>query len=66
MIDRHPAPGEFTEWVMEPYQGNVHISLMVHDRPRERVSALLGSDGEPLLVPYPRPKIGFDLTPRKR
>lgn len=27
-----------------------------------RVSALLGPDGEPLKVPLPRNKIGFDLT----
>ena len=34
--------------------------------PAERVSALLGPDGEPLRVAYPRPKIGFDLTPRSK
>jgi hypothetical protein len=27
-----------------------------------RVSALLGPDGEPLRVPLPRNKIGFDLS----
>ena len=27
-----------------------------------RVSAILGPDGEPLRVPLPRNKIGFDLT----
>ena len=32
--------------------------------PAERVSELLGPDGEPLLVPYPRRRIGFDLTPK--
>ena len=30
-----------------------------------RVSALLGPDGEPLKVPYPRHALGFDLRPRK-
>ena len=29
-----------------------------------RVSALLGPDGEPLMVPFERPAIGFDLRPR--
>ena len=29
-----------------------------------RISALLGPDGEPLRVPYARPKLGFDLTPK--
>ena len=34
------------------------------DMPRhERISALLGPDGEPLMVPYARPRLGFDLTP---
>lgn len=27
-----------------------------------RISALLGPDGEPLRVPFPRNRIGFDLT----
>jgi hypothetical protein len=27
-----------------------------------RISALLGPDGEPLKVPLPRHKLGFDLT----
>lgn len=34
--------------------------------PTERLSALLGPDGEPLRVPFPRPRIGFDLTPRSK
>lgn len=29
-----------------------------------RISALLGPDGEPLRVPLPRPKLGFDLSRR--
>lgn len=32
--------------------------------PAERVSELLGPDGEPLRVPYARNRIGFDLTPK--
>ena len=28
----------------------------------ERISALLGPDGEPLKVGFARPKLGFDLT----
>jgi len=34
--------------------------------PSHRISSLLGPDGEPLLVSYPRPKLGFDLTPKRR
>lgn len=35
------------------------------DAPRhERISAILGPDGEPLKVGYARPRLGFDLTPR--
>lgn len=37
---------------------------MLHDRPSERVSELLGMDGEPLLVPIPRHAMGFDLRRR--
>lgn len=33
-------------------------------RPSERISELLGPDGEPLTVQYPRNRIGFDLTPK--
>lgn len=32
--------------------------------PAERISELLGPDGEPLKVPYERPRIGFVLKPR--
>ncbi|ULB09127.1 hypothetical protein ORIO_04190 [Cereibacter azotoformans] len=38
---------------------------MVWMAPAERVSALLGPDGEPLRVGFERPKMGFDLSPRK-
>lgn len=38
---------------------------MVDKVAHERVSALLGPDGNPLMVPYARPRIGFDLTPRR-
>ena len=37
----------------------------VWSAPHERVSELLGPDGEPLRVAYPRPKLGFDLTPKR-
>lgn len=40
-------------------------SPQVWQAPAERVSELLGPDGEPLLVGYERPRIGFDLTPKK-
>lgn len=31
-----------------------------------RISALLGPDGEPLRVGIERPRLGFDLTPRRK
>lgn len=34
--------------------------------PRVRISALLGPDGEPLMVPYERPAVGFDLRPKRK
>lgn len=40
------------------------IYIQVDHSPAERISALLGPDGEPLRVGYERPKIGFDLRPR--
>lgn len=38
----------------------------VWHRPSERVSELLGPDGEHLHVPYHRNSIGFDLTPKQK
>lgn len=37
----------------------------VEARLNYRISALLGPDGEPLRVGIERPKLGFDLTPRR-
>lgn len=39
---------------------------MVYQRPSERVSRVLGPDGEPLHVGYERYKLGFDLRPNKK
>lgn len=33
--------------------------------PAERLSIVLGPDGEPLQVGYQRPRMGFDLRPRE-
>lgn len=38
--------------------------VTVYPTDHTRISALLGPDGEPLRVPYARPKLGFDLTPK--
>jgi len=38
----------------------------VFSAPHERISELLGPDGEPLLVPYERPAMGFDLRPKAK
>lgn len=64
MIDRHPATWDLAPWVHREGPDGWCAHVDIHDRPAERVSALLGPDGEPLLVPYPRPMLGFDLRPR--
>jgi len=46
----------------EPHAPDLTLFMPTH----HRVSELLGPDGEPLMVPYARHKLGFDLTPRKR
>lgn len=40
-------------------------NITTFQSPAVRVSQLLGPDGEPLLVGYERPKVGFDLSPKK-
>ncbi len=66
MIDKRPTPGDLTEYVMEPYYPDCEpIYPSLSYSPSERVSEVLGPDGEPLMVGYPRPAIGFDLRPRK-
>lgn len=42
------------------------VSPVVFSQPAERLSALLGPDGAPLMVAYPRPRLGFDLSTRSR
>lgn len=67
MIDKRPAPGDLSDWVMTPYEDRSgDIQPAIFDRPSERVSALLGPDGEPLLVGIPRRAIGFDLRPSEK
>lgn len=44
----------------------VYQATEVEVVPVERVSALLGPDGKPLMIPVERHRIGFDLTPRKK
>ncbi len=39
---------------------------IVHEPDFDTFSPLLGPDGEPLRLKYPRRTIGFDLTPRNR
>lgn len=46
-------------------QDGVCPSVTVDETRHERISALLGPDGEPLRVGYERPRLGFDLTKRK-
>ncbi len=61
MIDKQPSPGNWTEYLMDAYAGPEAERPSLSYRPSYRVSALLGPDGEPLLVPIPRVAIGFDL-----
>lgn len=51
------------DWALLDEPGGIPAPQVWHT-PAERISQLLGPDGEPLLVPYPRNRIGFDLTPR--
>lgn len=63
MIDKKPTPGDYTDWVMEPYQDSgIYSAPMLHDTPPARKSSVLGPDGNPMMVDVPRRRIGFDLT----
>ena len=42
-----------------------HREVTVDHNPSYRVSAVLGPDGYPLQVGYIRPRVGYDLSPRK-
>ena len=61
MIDRHPTHGDVA-WDNYDYHDN--RSMFVDVPNSTRISELLGPDGEPLMVGYERPRLGFDLTPR--
>jgi hypothetical protein len=64
MIDKQPAPGDLTDWLMEPYEARDTPSPMLHDATPARVSSVLGPDGEPVMVDTPRRRMGFVLTPK--
>lgn len=64
MIDKRPTPGDLSEWMMEPYEGDSSPAPMLHEAVPSRASQVLGPDGEPVKVAVPRRKIGFDLTSR--
>ncbi len=67
MIDKRPTPGDITDWwLMDPYKGGGSTQPMMEYRPKERISKLLGPDGEPLLVPIQRIAVGFDLRPKAK
>lgn len=52
-------PG-YAEWAEpETYLPDLTVFAATHTR----LSEVLGPDGESLMVPYPKPKVGFDLTP---
>ena len=55
---------EFAIWDYHFPEGQC-VAPSVFCTPAERVSALLGPDGEPLRVGFERPRIGFDLRPKK-
>jgi len=58
-----PDPSEMFDGVEydEPQAPDVTLFMPAH----ERVSELLGPDGNPLMVPFERPKLGFDLRPKR-
>lgn len=58
-----------SDWDVTPFShtGQGFCADVQVDAPRhERISELLGPDGEPLRIGYSRPRLGFDLTPRGR
>lgn len=61
MIDKRPTPGDYTDFVMEPYADGGGSAPMLHETIPARVSEVLGPDGNPVMVDLPRRKIGFDL-----
>lgn len=65
MIDVKPMDGCDWHWTGLYTEGQTP-EPQVWMEPRERISALLGPDGEPLRVGYERPRMGFDLTPRRK
>lgn len=51
--------------ITDPWWGEIHVFAdQVHEQQRETHSRLLGPDGQPLR--YDRPKVGFDLSPRRK
>ena len=68
MIDLRPL--DYTDWLREGFGVELRDGYcpepQVWHAPAERVSAVLGPDGEPLRVGYDRPRMGFDLTPVSR
>lgn len=60
MIVLEPAAWEWDDQIPSGHIESVTVFTPSH----ERVSELLGPDGEPLMVPYPRPSLGFDLRPK--
>jgi len=53
-------------WVTDDMELEGYCAEVSVERPQAaRVSNLLGPDGEPLMIGYDRPKLGFDLTPTK-
>ena len=63
MINVKPMDGCDWHWTGLHTEGHAP-EPQVWLAPAERVSALLGPDGEPLHVGYERPRMGFDLTPK--
>ena len=68
MIDIRPF--DYTDWLRDNFGATLQDGYcpepQVWHAPAERVSAVLGPDGEPIRVGYDRPKMGFDLSPAKR
>lgn len=52
-------------WDLDDLPQGYCSDVEIDHGPAVRVSALLGPDGNPLLVPFERPALGFDLRARK-
>lgn len=62
MIDVKPTPGNWTDFSLQPYKEIQVNAPVLYDLVPAWKSKVLGPDGNPVMIPVPRNKLGFDLT----